>query len=94
MSNDIINYCKSCSDCQRVQIHRHKLYKALFSISSNFKLFYIVIMNFITDMSSTKDSYIEKISDAILILLDKLTKYVIYILIIKDLNAKDFANVI
>ena len=94
MSNDIVSYCKSCSDCQRVQIHRHKSYKALFSISLNFKSFYTVIINFITNMSSTKNSYIEKISDAILMLLDKLTKYIIYISIIKDLNAKDLANII
>ena len=93
MRKNIVSYCKSCSDCQRVQIHRHKSYKVLFSISSNLELFYTVIMNFITNMSSTKDLYIEKINDAILILLDKLTKYVIYISIIKDLNAKDLANI-
>ena len=94
MNNNIVNYCKSCSNYQRVQIHRYKLYKVLFLISLNFKLFYIVIMNFITNISSTKDSYIEKTNDVILTLLDKLIKYVIYISIIKDLNAKDLANVI
>ena len=45
-------------------------------------------------MSSTKNLYIEKINNTILIFLDKFIKYVIYILIIKNLNAEDFANLI
>ena len=43
-------------------------------------------MNFIIDMSFARDSYIEKINDAILMLIDKLIKYATYIATIKDLN--------
>ena len=94
MNNNIVNYCKSCFDCQRIRIHRHKSYKILFLISLNFKSFYIVIMNFITNILSTKNSYIEKINNAILILFNKFIKYVIYISIIKNLNVENFTNII
>ena len=49
-------------------------------------------MNFITDMSFARNSYINKINDMILILMNKLTKYVMYIVIIKNLNVKNFAK--
>ena len=41
-----------------------------------------------------KDFYIDKTSDAILMLINKLIKYAIYILTIKDFNAKGLVDVI
>ena len=88
-------YVCICSDCQRVQVHHHKLYEKLMFISSeNVNSFHMMIMNFITDMFSAKNSYIEKTSDAILIIIDKLIKHAIYILTIKDLNVKRLANLL
>jgi len=76
-------------------VHHHKLYEKLMSISSeNINSFHMMIMNFITDMFSAKNSYIEKTSDAILIIIDKLIKHAIYILTIKDLNVKRLANLL
>ncbi len=76
-------------------MHHHKLYEKLMSISSeNINSFHMMIMNFITDMFSAKNSYIEKTSDAILIIIDKLIKHAIYILTIKDLNVKRLANLL
>ena len=49
-------------------------------------------MNFMIDMLSTKNLYINKINDAILILMNKLTKHTMYIATIKHLNAKNFAK--
>jgi len=51
-------------------------------------------MNFITDMLSAKNSYIEKTSDVILIMIDKLIKHAIYISTIKDLNVEELANLL
>ena len=90
---EIKKYVHICFDCQRVRVHHYKLYdKFKFILSNDGNLFYIMIINFISDMSSTKNSYINKICDAILILTNKLTKYAIYIAIIKELNANNFAN--
>ena len=51
-------------------------------------------MNFIINMSLTKNLYINKINDVILILMNKLTKHAIYIAIIKSLNVKNFAKLL
>jgi len=76
-------------------VHHHKLYEKLTSISSeNVNSFHMMIMNFITDMLSAKNSYIEKTSDAILIMIDKLIKHAIYISMIKDLNVKRLVNLL
>jgi len=78
-----------------VQVHHHKFYKKLMFISSeSINSFYMMIMNFITDMFSVKNSYIEKTSDVILIIINKLIKHAIYISIIKDLNVERLANLL
>ena len=91
----IANYVRIYSNCQRMRIHRHKSYDDMTAISfENEKSFNIVIMNFITNMSSVKDSYIEKINDSILILINKLTKHATYITITKTLDAMNLANLL
>ena len=91
--SEINEYIRICSDYQRVRVHHHKSYNELNFISSNDKdLFHIIIINFIIDMSSTKNLYINKINDAILMLMNKLIKHATYIATIKNLNAKNFAK--
>ena len=90
---EINEYVRICSDCQRVYVHHHKLYdKFNFILSSDENSFHIIIMNFIIDMSSTRNLYINKINDAILMLMNKLTKHATYIATIKNLNVKNFAS--
>ena len=43
-------------------------------------------------MLSIRNSYISKIIDTILVLIDKLIKYVIYIVIIKDLKVDELVD--
>ncbi len=95
MLKEIMKYVCICSNCQWVQVHHHKLYEKLTFISSeDVNSFHMMIMNFITNMLSAKNSYIEKTSDAILIIINKLIKHVIYISTIKDLNVKRLANLL
>jgi len=63
-------------------------------VNENVNSFHTMIMNFITDMFSAKNLYIEKTSDAILIIINKLIKHVIYISMIKDLNIKRLMNLL
>ena len=80
-------------NCQCVRVYHYKLYNKFNFISSNDEnSFYIIIMNFIIDMLSTRNSYINKINDVILILINKLTKHATYSTTIKNLNAKNFAK--
>ena len=51
-------------------------------------------MNFIIDILSTRDSYINKTYNTILILIDKLIKYVTYIVTIKDLKVDKLVDII
>ena len=71
----------------------YKLYNIFnFILLNDENLFYTMIINFIIDISSTKNSYINKINETILILMNKLTKHAIYIATIKNLNVKNFAK--
>ena len=80
-------------DCQRVRVHYYKLYNKFNFISLNDEnSFYIMIINFIIDISFARDLYINKINAAILILMNKLTKHTTYIATIKNLNAKNFVK--
>ena len=91
----IDEYVRICFDCQRMRVHHHKLYNKFNFISlSDENSFHTIIMNFIIDMLSTKNSYIDKINDVILILMNKLTKHATYIATIKNLNAKNFAKLL
>ncbi len=95
MLKKMTEYVCICSNYQRVQVHHHKLYEELMFISSkSMNSFYMMIMNFITDMLFAKNLYIEKTSDVILIMIDKLIKHVIYISTIKDLNVKKLVNLL
>ncbi len=95
MLKKMTKYVCICSDCQRVQVHHHKFYKKLTFISSeSMNSFHIMIINFIIDMLSAKNSYIEKTSNVILIMINKLIKHAIYISMIKDLNIKKLANLL
>ena len=76
-------------------IYYYKFYNELILISlNNINLFYIITLNFIINLSFIKDLYINKFCDFILILINKLTKYVTYIIIIKKLKIKIFVNII
>ena len=89
----IDKYVRICFNYQHVYVHYHKLYNEFNFISSNDEnSFYTIIMSFIIDMSFAKNLYINKINDAILILMNKLTKHATYIATIKNLNAKNFAK--
>ena len=95
MMNEIIKYCRIYSNRQKMRIHYHKFYKKLISILfNNVNLFHIVIINFIINLLFIKNSYSEKISDIILILINKLIKYALYITITKDLKINKFINII
>ena len=92
---EIDEYVRIYSDCQRVRVHHHKSYDKLNFISSNDEnSFHTMIMNFITNMSPARNPYTDKINNAILILINKLTKHATYIATIKNLNIKNFAKLL
>ena len=63
-------------------------------LSSNINSFYIIIINFIINILFTRNLYINNIYDIILVLINKLTKYITYIITIKNLKANELTNII
>ena len=56
--------------------------------------FYIITLNFIIDLPPTRDPYLGKTLNSILIIMDKLIKYAHYIPITKNVTAVEFAEII
>ena len=78
-----------------MRIHYHKFYnKLILILLNNVNSFYIIILNFIINLSFIKNLYINKIYDFILILINKLIKHVTYITIIKNLKINKLINII
>ena len=91
MLSDIDEYVRTCLDYQRIRVYHHKFYDKLESISSeNEHSFHTIILDFIIDISFARNFYTNKISDAILILINKLIKYATYISITKNLDVSTF----
>ena len=94
MMNEIAKYIRICFDCQKMRIQYHKLYEKLISISSNDEQsFHIMTLNFVINMFFTKNLYIDRICDNILMFVNKLTKHATYIVFIKNLNVEKLANI-
>ena len=78
-----------------MRVYYYKSYSELILIlTNNVNLFYIIILNFIINISFTRDLYINKTYDIILILINKFTKYVTYIIIIKNFKINKFINIL
>ena len=76
-------------------MYHYKPYKKLFSISSNNVIsFHIITLNFIINMLSARKSYIKKTYDIILIIIDKITKHVTYVIITINLKVDKFINLL
>ena len=78
-----------------MRIHHYKSYNELILISSdNVNSFHIMILNFITNLLFARNSYIDKICDVVLMLINKLTKHAMYIIIIKDLKIDKLIDIL
>ena len=78
-----------------MRIYYYKFYnKLILILLNNVNLFYIIILNFIINLSFARNLYINKIYDFVLILINKLIKHATYIIIIKNLKINKFVNII
>ena len=76
-------------------MYYYKLYSKLTLIPlGSITPFYTITIDFIIDIPPTRDVYIGKTYNIILVLVDKLTKYVTYIAIIKDLIVDSLVDII
>ena len=90
-AKQIKTYVKTYNVCQRIKISRHKSYKklnSLFISEVSWKKFF---MNFVIDLSSSKRDKV--IYDSILVIVDKCTKIIKYLLIIIKIDTAKLTNV-
>ena len=85
-------YVKTCDVCQRIKTFRHRSYDVLQSLPQSVDSWKKITMNFITKFSLSKLKKL--IYDAYLIVVDRYIKMILYISIIKRINAMKLINVI
>ncbi len=73
MSRDIKRFVNSCDVCQKIKPRRHAPFGKLQSIPIAFNPFEVVSMDFITELPDS-NGY-----DSVLVIIDKLTKYAIFV---------------
>jgi hypothetical protein len=90
MNKNVKKYVDSCSNCHRIKFVRHKSHDLLqaLSISENSRQDWT--MNFITDLSSSKHRDI--VYNSILMIIDRYTKFSLYISSKKTWNAENLTN--
>jgi hypothetical protein len=90
MAKDIKAYVKTCDICQRVKVHRHKTYGALESLPQPKRPFETITIDFITGLPPSR--WRGHVYDAILVIVDKYTKWAIYVPTRKDIDAPELAE--
>jgi len=86
MRDLIKKYVKNCDTCQRTKAVRHAPYGLLQSNEVPEKPWKLISMDFITDLPKSKGY------DAILVVIDRLTKMSHFVPYNKDMNARQFAK--
>ena len=90
MRTDVRAYIKSCDVCQRTKVLRHRPYGELHSLPQPKGPWKEIAMDFITDLPLSKRR--GTVYDAILVVIDRYTKMVIYIPTQKTVNAPELAD--
>jgi hypothetical protein len=87
MSRQIKNYVLSCDVCQKIKPKRHAPLGLLKPIPIPTRPFEVVTMDFITELPKTETGH-----DNILVIVDKLTKYAIFVATYTEVNEVDTAK--
>jgi hypothetical protein len=91
---DIKKYIKICDSYQKNKIPKYKLYKEFHPIPISDAFFKIIIIDFITDLSSNMRESYTKAYNAILIAICKFIKFAIYIPTRKDIDTAELTNLL
>jgi len=90
MIKNVKEYIDTCDICQRVKIKRHLSYDELRSLFQSTDSWKEIIMNFITDLSSSK--WKEIVYDSILVIVDCYMKMMRYLFMKKTLTVIEWAK--
>jgi hypothetical protein len=91
LSHDVQEYVRTCAVCQRSKAPRHSKHGQLAPLPIPRDIFEEVTLDFITGLPPARDSS-GCVFDAILVIVDRLSKMAIYIPALKTWDAKQFAE--
>jgi len=86
MRNMIKQYVKNCDNCQRTKVVRHAPYGLMKSNEATDRPSKWISMDFITDLPTSEGD------DAILIVIDRLTKMAHFLSCTKEMDARQFSE--
>ena len=89
----IKNYCETCVVCKRNKTLKHKLFEKLQTLFIFEFKWSDLTMNFVTNLSISRN-WNEIKYNLILMMVDRLTKMIHYISIIKIINVEDLTEII
>jgi hypothetical protein len=89
MSKDIREFVTTCDLCQKAKTRHHAPYGLLKPIPIPSQPFEVISMDFITEMPETKTGF-----NNILVIIDKLTKFAIFIPTVTTINEVDTARLV
>ena len=91
VATDVQAYVKQCAVCQRTKVHRHKPYGQLSSLPHPKGPWAEIAMDFITDLPPSMRRGC--VYDAILVIVDRYSKMVMYVPTNKTVNAPELADI-
>ena len=93
LNNDVGEYISSCDVCQKAKSRRHQPYGALRSLPAPKEPWKDWSMDFIVSLpwSKTADG---KVVDSVLVLVDRFSKWAVYIATTQDCNATELAELV
>ena len=84
---------RKCPDCQRNKFTKHKLYGGLQPVKTLSRSWEVILWDFIIKLLKSKDPVIRQLHDAILVIIDRLTKWGYFIACTEEISAEDIAQI-
>ena len=84
---------KECPDCQRNKFLKHKLYKKLQPVKVLSGPWKVILWDFITKLLKSKDPIIGQKHNAMLVIINKLTKQEYFIACTEEVSAENVAQI-
>jgi transposase InsO family protein len=91
MRRDVKAHVRTCAECQGAKARRHRPYGELGALPEPIEPWQEISLDFITDLPSAVGRNGKRV-DSILVIVDRFTKYALYIATTKRLTAEGFAD--
>ena len=94
LPRDVKDYVNTCAICQRTKARTHRPYGLLQALPVPSRPWQEISMDFVTGLPPAVDPLTRKVTDSILVIVDRFTKYALYIAAPKQLTASGLAELL